>query len=375
MKLGILGGGQLGRMMMPSLRELNISHVILDPNPTGPCHLIADEQVVGDFCDYETVLTFGQTVDTITIEIEQVNVDALEELERQGKNVFPSSKMIRIIQNKHEQKKFFIKHNIPTSDFILVSDHNELVKHTNFLPFVQKACIGGYDGQGVTILHDINSLEKRLQTESIIEKLVDIEQELSVIVARNKSGEIKTFPTVGQTFDSEANLVKFVYAPADIKTEVNELCQSIAKNLAKEFNLVGILAVEFFLNKDGKVLVNEVAPRCHNSGHWTQNSCTTSQFEQLVRAITNLPLGETNITKPSVMVNLLGPKNHTGAPQTDFFTEILKIPDTHIHWYGKTLSRPMRKMGHVNVCGLTLEEAKQKAEIIYKIVNYQPKVL
>jgi 5-(carboxyamino)imidazole ribonucleotide synthase len=369
MKLGILGGGQLGRMMMPTLRELNIEHSVLDPHPTCPCHQVADKHVVGDFRDYDTVINFGKNVDTITIEIEQVNVDALEELQKQGKTVWPSPAMIRLIQNKHEQKKFFIKHNIPTSDFMFVPDHTKLKNHTDFLPFAQKACTGGYDGQGVMLHRKKISLEEGLKTESIIERLVDIEQELSVIVARNKSGEIKTFPTVGQTFDPAANLVKFVYAPADINIAIDKECQNIAKDLAEKFELVGLLAVEFFLNKDGKILVNEVAPRCHNSGHWTQNGCTTSQFEQLIRAVTGLPLGKTNITKPTVMVNLLGAPNYKGKPNTDFFTDVLAIADTHIHWYGKTESKPMRKMGHVNVCGNTIIEATQNAEKVFNIAN------
>lgn len=220
------------------------------------------------------------------------------------------------------------------------------------------------------MLHrDQTKIDQALPTESIIEKLVDIDQELSVIVARNENGEIQTFPTVGQMFDEEANLVKFVYAPADIPGHVNDTCQKIAHDLSKKFDLVGLLAVEFFLDTRGNILVNEVAPRCHNSGHWTQNGSTTSQFEQLVRAVTNKPLGITAITKPTVMVNILGEANYTGAPKTEYMNQVLAIPDTHIHWYGKTISKPMRKMGHINICAETSEEAQSKAEKIYTLIS------
>lgn len=370
-RLGILGGGQLGQMMMPTIRAFGIDVSVLDPNPECSCANLADTFVQGDFSDYQTVLDFGQTVDIITIEIEHINVDALEELEKQGKKVFPKSATIRTIQNKFLQKEFFKTHHIPTSEFIKIPGKNSVHDYADFLPAAQKSCTGGYDGQGVKLLKTEADIPHALPGETFLEKLVDIDQELSVIVARNQNGDIQTFPTVGQDFDEKANLVKFVYAPAKIPEKINEECQTLAKKIAEKFDLVGILAIEFFLDTNGNILVNEVAPRAHNSGHWSIEGAITSQFEQLIRAIFNLPLGKTDIRQPSVMVNLLGAEGHTGIPKIKNSDLVFSTPDAHLHWYGKKITKPWRKMGHITICGKTLESAKENAEKIFQAVRVE----
>ena len=467
-KLGILGGGQLGRMMIPAIEKFGLEAYFLDPNPECPVSELTDNLVVGNFRDYETVLNFGRSVDIITIEIEHVNVEALEQLESEGKIVRPSAKLIRIIQDKGLQKQFYLDHGIPTSEFRLIESEAEIEQHTDLLPFAQKLRTGGYDGQGVKIFkkslfnspfgkgRDNGLFNNALVGPSVLERLVDIDQELSVIVARTSAGEIKTFPTVGQTFDPEANLVKFVYAPAEISVQVDRRCQDLAKQIAEQFELEGILAVEFFLSRSGEILVNEVAPRAHNSGHWTIDGAETSQFEQLVRAVYGFDLGSTEILHPTVMVNLLGPKGFMGEADGEVVEERLtqlidnreerkeenaplikggalnlsekqeagglsntsplaggtqggrnttppqslnshsnsgppsrggqntaseqgdkktktsplasRTSNLALHWYGKTLSKPMRKMGHINVWADTLIEAKELAEEVWQII-------
>lgn len=369
--LGILGGGQLGMMMMPAINKLEITAHILDPNPECSCANLTDNLTVGSFADYDTVLKFGQSVDIITVEIEHVNVDALEELEKQGKVVRPSSHVLRTIQDKLKQKQFFKKHNIPTSAFIEIQNKTELEKSADFLPAAQKTRTGGYDGQGVKLLKNSTDISNGFDAPSVLEKLVDIDQELSVIVARRPNGDIKTFPTVGQDFDPEANLVKFVYAPAEISAEIDQQCQDIAKKIAEKFQLEGILAIEFFLDKTGNILVNEVAPRAHNSGHWSIEGAQTSQFEQLVRAAYDLPLGNTDLIRPSVMVNLLGAPNHTGNAIIKKSADFPSSPDVHLHWYEKKLTKPMRKMGHLTVLADTLESAKQLGQKVLDSITVE----
>ncbi|PID70066.1 5-(carboxyamino)imidazole ribonucleotide synthase [bacterium DOLZORAL124_38_8] len=368
--IGILGGGQLGRMMMPSIRAFGVPVHVLDPNPECPCAPLADNFVAGDFNDYQTVLDFGKKVDILTIEIEHVNVEALEQLEQQGKIVRPSSKILRMIQDKQVQKEFFVANNIPTSEFIEIQNKTELLANENFLPAVQKTRTGGYDGQGVTVLPTLEAAQsKGFDAPSILEKMVDIEQELSVIVARNKQGEIKTFPTVGQDFDPELNLVKFVYAPANISDDINNTCQKLATKIAEKLELEGILAVEFFLDQNGQVLVNEMAPRAHNSGHWSLNGAVTNQFEQLLRTVLNLPLGDTSIHTPSVMINLLGAPNNTGNAKIKGIETIMQTPNAHLFWYGKITTKPGRKMGHINILNKNLEQAKKLGDELLQQVT------
>lgn len=359
-KLGILGGGQLGRMMIQETINIDVDVHVLDPDSDAPCRDISHSFTNGSFKDYETVLEFGKGMDVVTIEIEHVNVDALEELEKQGIKVFPQPSVIRLIQDKGAQKDFYNKHGIPTSNYRLIGE-NEAANHTEFFPVFQKLRKGGYDGKGVQPLKSADDLPKAFSEPSVLEKAIDLEKELSVIVARNASGEVKTFPTVELEFNPVANLVEFLFSPANVSDEVEKTAQELARKVAEKLEIVGLLAVELFLDKEGNVLVNEIAPRPHNSGHQSIEGNYTSQFMQHVRAILDISLGNTEIVKPSVMVNLLGEDGFTGEAQYDGLEDILALKGVNVHLYGKRFTKPFRKMGHVTIISDTLEEAKSTA--------------
>ncbi len=363
-KIGILGGGQLGRMLIQEGINLNLNIDILDPAKDAPCSKIANTFTIDSLTDFDTVYNFGKDKDLVTIEIENVNVNALKKLEEEGVKVYPSPKIIETIKDKGLQKEFYKTHNIPTSDFILLKNKEEINHYKDFLPAAHKLRTGGYDGKGVSILKSEVDIENSFDAPSVLEKMVDFEKEISVIVARNEQGEIKTFPTVEMEFDPKANLVEFLFSPAGISNDAEEKAQAIAKSVAEAFNLVGILAVELFLTKDGEILVNEAAPRPHNSGHQTIEGNITSQYDQHLRAILNLPLGDTSIVKPSVMVNLLGEENHTGNVIYDGLEKCLNVDGVYIHLYGKTETKPYRKMGHITIVDDSIEKAKEKANFV-----------
>ena len=367
-KLGILGGGQLGRMLIQETINLDIDVHILDPDDNAPCKNIAHAFTVDSFKDYNTVLSFGQGMDVITIEIEHVNVDALEVLESQGIKVYPQPNVIRLIQDKGAQKQFYSEHNIPTSEYRLIGQ-NEAANHTDFFPVFQKLRQGGYDGKGVQALNSAADVGKAFNEPSVLEKAVDLDKELSVIVARNAAGEIKSFPTVELEFNPIANLVEFLFSPANVATQVEETAQKLAKKVAEKLEIVGLLAVELFLDKEGNVLVNEVAPRPHNSGHQSIEGNYTSQFMQHIRAIIGLSLGNTEIVKPSVMVNLLGEDGFSGIAKYEGLEDVLALKGVNVHLYGKQLTKPYRKMGHVTVVSETLEEAKTIAKTVQQTLK------
>jgi len=364
LKIGVLGGGQLGRMMIQSAINYNLYICVLDPDANAPCKAIANEFTKGSLMDYDTVYKFGKDKDIITIEIENVNVEALKALEKEGKKVFPQPHVIETIQDKGLQKMFYQRNNIPSADFFLTENKDQILKYKDFFPFFQKLRKGGYDGKGVVKLGHPNKIEHAFNEPSVLERMVDFDKEISVIVARNESGESKCFPVVECEFNAEANLVEFLFAPASIKKSVEKEAYQIALNVAEKLGIVGILAVELFLTKDGKVLVNEVAPRPHNSGHHTIEANITSQFEQHLRAILNLPLGDTSILKPGVMVNLLGEKGYEGPAKYDGLTDIIKFKGVHVHLYGKTTTKSFRKMGHITVIDDDLTAAKKKAVMV-----------
>jgi 5-(carboxyamino)imidazole ribonucleotide synthase len=363
-RLGVLGGGQLGRMLIQQAINYDIRVAVLDPSPEAPCRNVAHEFTLGDFADYETVLQFGSDKDLLTIEIEHVNVEALEELEKKGVQVYPSPAILRIIRDKGLQKQFYEKHEIPTAPFQLIENKNELKKYLHEFPMMQKLRMGGYDGKGVQALRAEQDFGLAFDAPSVLEKMIDFRAEISVIVARNKSGEIKTFPIVDMEFNAEANLVEFLYSPSgmpeSICAEANEIAHKVVNALAFE----GLLAIEMFVDKEGKVLVNEIAPRPHNSGHHTIEACVTSQYDQHLRSILNLPLGDTSLIRPSVMINLLGEKGHSGSVNYLHLEEICSIPGVYVHLYGKSETKPFRKMGHVTICSDNLEEAKVLARKI-----------
>lgn len=363
-RVGILGGGQLGRMLLQEALNLDIKIAVLDPAADAPCSRIAPEFVQGDFNDYQTVYNFGRNCDIITVEIEHVNVEALEQLEQEGKRVYPQPSVLKIIQDKGVQKEFYKKHNIPTAEFLLLSDLAELKDSTHFLPAVQKLRKGGYDGRGVQVLHSTADLDKGFSEPSVLEKLVDLEKEIAVIVARNASGEMRSFPAVELEFNPEANLVEYLFSPADISPQQEAEAAEIAEKVATALDITGLLAVELFLNKSGQILVNEVAPRPHNSGHHTIEANVVSQFAQHLRAILDLPLGDTATTKPAAMLNLLGAEGYKGQVVYENIEEVLKITGVYPHIYGKTQTKPYRKMGHITITGNSMSEVREKVEAV-----------
>lgn len=369
LNIGILGGGQLGRMLLQNAINLNLQISVLDPDKNAPCKHLVKKFTQGSLTDYETVYDFGKDKDLITIEIENVNTDALKALEKEGKKIYPQPHIIEMIQDKGLQKMFYQRNNIPSPDFFLVESKEQISKYGNYFPFFQKLRKGGYDGKGVSKLTNVHYLEKAFDAPSVLERLVDFDKELSVIVSRSEKGEVKCFPVVECEFNSEANLVEFLFSPANIKKSVEKEALAIATRVAEKLEIVGILAVEMFLTKDGKVLVNEIAPRPHNSGHHTIEGNVTSQFEQLWRAILDLPLGDTSITKAGVMINLLGDFGHEGTAIYQGLEDVLKFSGVYVHLYGKISTKPFRKMGHVTIVDDDIHKAVQKAKIVKQILK------
>ncbi len=357
--IGVLGGGQLGRMLLQKAADYNLSIHVLDPDESAPCRYMCKTFEHGDFGDYQAVMAFGNDCDIITIEIEHVNIEALYELEKLGKKVYPQPQILEMVQDKGLQKEFYQKNNLPTAPFYLV-EKPEQIKHE--FPFVQKLRKGGYDGKGVLVVNDAADMSRIFEAPSVIEDKVAIAAEIAVITARNNSGEIKSYPVVEMQFNTEANLVELLFSPAKTSASLQQKAISIAENLISKLNMVGLLAVEMFVTKEGHVLINEIAPRPHNSGHHTIEANHTSQFEQLLRAILNLPLGNTATVLPAAMVNLLGDKDSNGKAIYSGVQEVLNIGDVHIHLYGKKITKPYRKMGHVTVTAATVDEAILKAQ-------------
>ncbi len=368
-KIGILGGGQLGRMLLQAGIDLNIDISVLDPDKNAPCKSFCLHFVHGSFKDYNTVLNFGRQLDTITIEIEHVNVDALQTLESMGKEVSPSAEIIRIVQDKGLQKQFYKEHNIPTSDFILLESKDEIKDHLSFLPAFQKLRTSGYDGRGVQGIHSEADLSKALDGKCVLEKRVPYEKEISVIVARGKNGETICFPAVDMVLHQEKNVLSYLVSPAEISEHVAHLAERIAKEVAAKLNLVGILAVEMFLLENGEILVNEIAPRPHNSGHQTIEGNITSQYAQLWRAILGLPLGDTQTIQATAMINLLGAEGYEGEVFYEGIEEAMAISGVYVHLYGKEITKPFRKMGHITVTGSSLAEVHEKARTIEALVQ------
>jgi 5-(carboxyamino)imidazole ribonucleotide synthase len=350
-------------MLIQSGIDFNINFATLDPDENAPCRSLAEFRH-GKLTDYDTVLDFGKSCDVITIEIENVNTKALKDLQAQGKKVFPQPEIIELIQDKRLQKKFYQYNKIPTADFILVENKNDVQKNASFLPAVNKLGKEGYDGRGVQILRSQSDLEKAFDAAGLLEKLVDFEKEISVIAARNERGDIRTFPAVEMVFHPIQNLVEYLFAPAQISDVIKNEADSIARDIITKLNMVGLLAVEMFVTKDGKVLVNEIAPRPHNSGHQTIEANITSQYEQHLRAILNLPLGDTSIVLPSAMVNLLGEPGHNGAARYEGFDKVIDVSGVHVHLYGKKFTKPFRKMGHVTITDADINSLKKKAEFV-----------
>ncbi|MFM8450306.1 MAG: 5-(carboxyamino)imidazole ribonucleotide synthase [Haliscomenobacter sp.] len=365
-RLGVLGGGQLGKMLALAAGNWHLPMYFLDKDPSFPAARFAAHFEAGDFNLESDVLRFGQMVDVLTIEIEHVHLGALHQLQASGLTIHPSPDVLETIKDKGLQKLFYAEHEIPTAPFVLYESYeavlDALKKGTLKPPFVQKTRTDGYDGRGVAIIRTSSDYEKLIPGGTLIETIAPIEKELAVLVARNERGEIKAYPTVEMDFNPEANLVEFLICPARIDQELEARAEKLAIQVIEAFGVCGLLAVEMFLTQDGALWVNEVAPRPHNSGHHTIDSCTTSQFEQHIRAVLNLPLGDTRLHTPAVMVNLLGAPGFSGLVHYEGLSECLAIPGVHLHLYGKDETRPFRKMGHATIVAPDLGTAIDRAE-------------
>jgi len=371
--LGILGGGQLGKMMLYETRKFDIRTKVMDSSEEAPCKIACDEFVKGSLMDYDAVYNFGKSVDVLTIEIENVNLDALEKLEDEGLKVFPQTKALRIIQNKAKQKLFYVDHGIPTAVFHRFAYKSEIEDSIHNggleLPFIWKATQFGYDGQGVKVVRKLEDLDGLPAGECIAEEMVNFKNELAVIVARNVSGEVKTYPVVEMEFHPEANQVEYVICPARIEDSVAKKAREVALEVSKAYNHVGLLAVELFQTQDDQILVNEVAPRPHNSGHYSIEASVTNQFEQHLRTVLDLPLGNTSSKLAGIMVNLVGAEGHTGQVQYQNIEQIMAMEGVTPHIYGKSQTRPFRKMGHVTIVNEDLNEARRVAEEVKKSIK------
>ncbi|HEX8563236.1 MAG TPA: 5-(carboxyamino)imidazole ribonucleotide synthase [Flavobacterium sp.] len=372
-KLGILGGGQLGKMLLNETRKFDIQTYVLDPSDQAPCVIACNKFFQGDLMDYKTVYNFGKKVDVLTFEIELVNVKALEKLEEEGVKVFPSPQTLKQIQNKGFQKDFYVKHGIPTAKHERFFSTSELKLAVDIgrwtLPFVWKSAEFGYDGNGVKIVRSISDLENLPETECIAEIMVPFKNELAVIVARSSIGELKSYPVVEMEFHPEANQVEYVICPARIDDEIAEKAREVALKTAAIFNPVGLLAVEMFLTQDDEILVNEVAPRPHNSGHFSIEASYTSQFENHLRAILGLPLGNTDSKVAGIMVNLVGSEGFSGNVVYENIEKILSIEGVTPHIYGKKQTRPFRKMGHVTIVNEDMTKARTIAEEVKNTIR------
>lgn len=372
LKLGIISGGQLGKMLIQEASKWGITTYVLDNEENCPAGSIASQYIKGSNTDFESVYKFGKLVDILTFEIENINIDALKQLKAEGLKILPDPEILELIQDKGKQKEFYSENNIPTSKFSTYNNLSELKEAINkskiSFPFVQKLRQGGYDGRGVAVINNENEIHNLLDGASIIEQKIEIEKELAVIVARNYSGEIKSYPVVEMVFDEKANIVDMLICPSTISNEQSTKAIKIAEEIIGLLKMEGILAVEFFVDNDGDVIVNEMAPRTHNSGHHTIESIITSQFEQHLRAILNLPLGSTKLKLPAVMLNILGEVGYEGPVRYKGLTEIMAIEGVKIHLYGKKISKPYRKMGHITIIASTLETALEKAEKVKQLI-------
>jgi 5-(carboxyamino)imidazole ribonucleotide synthase len=362
--VGILGGGQLGRMLIQSAIDFNLDLSVMDADPDAPCKDFVKNFTVSSLRDEAAILEWAQSLDLVTIEIEHVSIEALKKLQQAGKKVYPQPQVLEIIQDKRKQKEFYKSKGLPTAPFVLLNNKEEIAHHAHLLPGFQKLGKDGYDGRGVQYIATIDDIVKGFDAKSLLEQAIPFEKELSVIVARNEQGEVKTFPVVEMVFNPIHNLVEYLFAPADIHPAVAAKADALAREVIIAFDMVGLLAVELFLTKEGDVLINEVAPRPHNSGHQTIEANDTSQYEQHLRAILGLPLGSTRTLSPSAMVNLLGEDGFSGEVIYDGLEKVLTLEGVHVHFYGKKTTKPFRKMGHVTILDENLETLKEKAKAV-----------
>jgi 5-(carboxyamino)imidazole ribonucleotide synthase len=364
LKIGILGGGQLGRMLLQQAPDYPIETFVLEAIADAPAAHLCHQFVKGDINDYETVLQFGRSVDVLTIEIEHVNVEALFQLEKEGIRIFPKPAVLQTIKDKGLQKQFYEKHNIPSPAFVLTESERDVLNHLNFLPAAHKLRTGGYDGKGVQLILNESAASLAFSEPGVLEKLVVIEKEIAVIVARNETGETAIYPPTEMVFDPDLNLVDYLLSPAELNDKQTSQAQQLALQVCNAFNSPGIFAVEMFLDDEGKLWVNETAPRAHNSGHHSIEGNYCSQYDMQLRVLQNLPLGNTNSIQPSLMLNVLGEPGHSGKVKYVGLNAIMDLSNVYIHLYGKTTTKPGRKMGHVTILGSSTRELMTKAEVV-----------
>jgi len=369
-RVGIIGGGQLGRMMTKKAKQLGCEVHVLDPYPQSPAGMVATYQTVGRFDDAEKIREVVEACDVTTYDIEHIDAEILATLEAEGHVIFPRPALLAIIQDKLLQKEHLIAHDIPTSPFVAVDEPTMADAEAFGFPLVQKARKGGYDGKGVSVIRSKDDIDNILHCPSIFEKMVDIEMELAVMVARNAHGEIATYPVTEMEFDARANLLDLLLVPARISDSLADQARAMAADVVTAFDGVGIFGVEMFLNKAGELLINEVAPRPHNSGHYTLDACATCQFEQHIRAILGLPLGATKLWAPATMINLIGEPGSIGAAQIEGMRDALATPGATVHIYGKNECRPFRKMGHITVVDDSMDAALEKAAKLRDLVTF-----
>lgn len=374
-RVGIVSGGQLGRMMLEALPEgFAIETWVLDSDPKAPCFGLCDHFIVGSPGDEQAVYDFGKNLDKLVLEFEHVNLAALRRLKAEGVEVFPDPEILAVIQDKGRQKEFYRDQNLPTAEFSLVDGRDQIGGNLDLLPAVQKTRAAGYDGKGIQVLLAEADLVRAFDEPSVLERKVDFAKELSVVVARDQVGNVVSYPVVEQEFHPEHNLVEFLFAPAEVSLEIVQKAKSLAENVISLLGVVGVAAVELFLTKTGELLVNEVAPRVHNSGHHTIEANTTSQFAQYWRVVLGQQLGSTQMVSPAVMINLLGADDTAvGEPVYDRLDQFAEQEGVYIHLYGKNEVRPARKMGHVTVCDSDLAKAKETAKLIKQAVNVHAK--
>ncbi|MBZ4187747.1 5-(carboxyamino)imidazole ribonucleotide synthase [Niabella beijingensis] len=359
-KTGILGGGQLGRMLLQEAANYPVETYVLENDEHCPAAHLCHHFVKGDIRDYDAVYQFGKGLDALTIEIENVNVDALEALEKEGVKVIPRPAVLRTIRNKAAQKKYYTDHQIPTAEYILTHNIQELAEQVPFFPAVHKIAEGGYDGRGVQIMETEQDVAKGFDAMSVLEKKVDVAKEIAMLIAISQTGAIAIYPAVQMIFDKGLNLLDFQLCPADLEEKTYWKAEAIALSTVKNFNSPGIFAVELFVTPGGEVLVNETAPRVHNSGHHTIEAHYSSQFDMVWRILLNYPLGNTEAIMPSVMLNIVGKEGHSGDVFYEGLDEMLKIENAFFHLYGKRQTKPGRKMGHVTVI------SDEKADLLHK---------
>ena len=372
-KVGILGGGQLGRMLLQAAANYPVETFVMEDDPTCPSAHLCHHFTKGNIRDYDDVYRFGKNLDVLTIEIESVNADALEQLELEGVKVFPTSAAIKTIKNKIHQKQFYVHHQIPSPKFVVTENLEHLKEHEEYLPAVHKIATGGYDGRGVQLLHAQADMHKGFDTPAVLEKMVDIKKEIAVLVAMSQSGETTIYPPAEMLFDPVLNLLDFQLSPAHITKNILWKAEALALKVVKELKSPGIFAIEMFVDKNDEVWVNETAPRVHNSGHHTIEANYSSQFDMLWRIMLGYPLGSTEAIIPAAIVNILGAENHTGEAVYNGLEDVLKLENVFVHLYGKRQTKPGRKMGHATILSHERQELIHTATKIRKMLRVESK--